>query len=355
MSGAKGHILPFFIPMQGCANRCVYCDQHIISGQLNAPAPQQIEREALAYTGPRPAQIAFYGGSFTALPPDIQKAYLQAAKPALKRGLIDSIRVSTRPDAIDDAALNLLAAYGVTTVELGIQSFDEDVLNAAGRTYSPKKARMACLAVHQAGFSLGVQLMTGLPLDTPQKSLRSIEQSCEIPADFFRIYPTLVLQNTPLAAMYAQGAYKPQELGEAVALAADMLAIAAKRGIGVIRLGLNPSPSLERALVAGPYHPAFGQMVRGELKLRQAAFLLEQANGEAVLLGFPPKERPLLFGQKNEQWQRLQTLYPGLAAKEDALLPHDALRVLLKAGESITLSLDDFLKHSIEHTPASAY
>jgi histone acetyltransferase (RNA polymerase elongator complex component) len=330
--------------MQGCAYRCVYCDQHSISGQADIPTPRQIEREALAYKGPEPAQIAFYGGSFTALPFATQEAYLQAARPALQRGLIDSIRVSTRPDAIGSAGLKLLSAYGVTTVELGIQSFDAAVLRAAGRAYTPQAAYQACLLVREAGFKLGIQLMTGLPQDTAEKSLRSLAQGCELPADFFRIYPTLVLRNTPLARLYAAGSYRPQGLAEAVRLAATMLALALRRGISVIRLGLNPSPSLEQALLAGPYHPAFGQLAYGALKLQQALMLLEQAGGEALALAYPPRERPLLFGQKNSQWHRLQERYPALVAREAPDLPSGALRALLPGGAGLTLTQAGFLE-----------
>ena len=343
MSKAKRHILPFFIPMQGCAYRCVYCDQHSISGQTKAPSPEEIEQTALAYAGPRPAQAAFYGGSFTALPAAIQIAYLQAVQPALKLGLIDSLRLSTRPDALDSAVLKRLISYGVTTVELGIQSFDAEVLKAAGRAYTPAAARLSCLKVREAGLELGVQLMTGLPLDDPHKSLRSMEQSCDIPADFIRIYPTVVLQNTPLARLYAQGAYRPQELAEAVQVAAAMLAVAMKSSLPVIRLGLNPSPSLERSVVAGPYHAAFGQLVRGALKLQQALLLLEQAGGQALVLGYPPQERPLLFGQKNAQWLKIKERYPGLLAQAEPDLPPGAVRARLQNDATLTLTQADFL------------
>ena len=352
MSKAKRHILPFFIPMQGCASQCVYCDQRSISGQAAAPTPRQVEQAALAYAGPAPAQLALYGGSFTALPQHEQEAYLQAAQPALKRGLIDSLRISTRPDALDAAALELLAAYGVTTVELGIQSFDNHVLHSAGRAYDQETARRSCLLVRQAGLELGIQLMTGLPQDDAQKSLRSLAQGCAIPADFFRLYPTLVLKNTPLATLYEQGLYRPQELAAAVGLAADMLALALHCGIPVIRLGLNPSPSLERSLLAGPYHPAFGQLAQGALKLRQALLLLEQAGEEAEALAYPPRERPLLFGQKNEQWQKLQELYPGLSARETQNLPPGALLAQLKDGATITLTQAEFLNNYTEHIRA---
>jgi hypothetical protein len=262
--------------------------------------------------------------------------------------------------------------------------------------------------------------MTGLPQDNPQKSLRSMMQSCEMGADFFRIYPTLVLRDTPLAQLYAKGSYRPQELAQAVSLAADMLAIAMQHGIPVIRLGLNPSPSLEQALLAGPYHPAFGQLAHGALKLQQALALLgsvgemagegadgeagkragreagerasgeaeeraggeagertgreaeeraggeagertggeaeenvcrgagEIPGGEAAVLAYPVNERPLLFGQKNEQWLKLQERYPNLTAQEAKDLPPGALQLQVSGGATTTLTQADFLKHYAE-------
>lgn len=345
MSGqARQAILPFFIPMQGCAHQCVYCDQRSISGQADAPLPKKIEAAALAYKGTRPAQLAFYGGSFTALPLDVQQQYLQAAQPALKQGIIESLRVSTRPDAIDEATLDFLASWGVSTVELGIQSFDLQVLKQSGRAYAPDTAARACQLVRAAGLTLGIQLMTGLPGDDRAKSLRSMWQSCDLRPAFMRLYPTVVLRGTPLAVLYQRGQYLPQTLTEAAVLAADMLALALSDGIPVIRLGLNPSPSLEEALIAGPYHPAFGQLARSALKLKQARTLLNQAQ-QPLTLYFPKNDRPLLFGQKNSQWLELQQQYPGLKAEAaDAALPPGALQATFSDNHSLMLAEVDFLR-----------
>lgn len=344
MSGARQAILPFFIPMQGCANRCVYCDQHSISGQAAAPSPADVTAAALAYRGSRPAQLAFYGGSFTALPRQVQGEYLRAAQPALQRGLIDSLRVSTRPDAVDQEALALLAAGGVTTVELGIQSFDAAVLAQSGRAYSPGEAEQACVLVHEAGLTLGIQLMTGLPGDNRGISLFSTQKSCALRPAFMRIYPTLVLRGTPLAADYARGLYRPQELPEAATLAGDMLALALEAGIKVIRLGLNPSASLEEALLAGPYHPAFGQMARNALKLCQAHILLDEAD-HPRLLRYPAAERSLLYGQKNMGWQELRGIYAQLDSETATDLPAGALQAVFDDERILTLPEAEFLRH----------
>jgi len=341
MSGARQVILPFFIPMQGCDNHCIYCDQHSISGQVESPTPQEVAAAALAYSGPRPAQLAFYGGSFTALPRRTQEEYLNAAQPALQRGLIDSLRVSTRPDAVDQEALALLAAGGVTTVELGIQSFDAAVLAQSNRSYSPGIAEKACVLLREAGFTLGIQLMIGLPGDDRGKSLRSMRQGCDLRPAFMRIYPTLVLRGTPLAALYEGGRYRPWELNEAAILAGDMLALAQSAGIKVIRLGLNPSASLEEALLAGPYHPAFGQMARNAFKLCQARMLLEEAE-QPLLLRYPATERSLLFGQKNSGWQMLRERYTNLNAEAVIYLLPGSLQAVFGGGRVCTLAESDF-------------
>lgn len=346
MAGASARraILPFFIPMCGCSYRCVYCDQQSISGADQAPAPAAVAAELDAYTGP-PVQVAFYGGSFSALPQAWQLAYLRAVQPALAAGKVESLRISTRPDALDTAKLELLQAYGVRLVELGIQSFDRTVLAAAGRPYQPQEAVAACQLVQSQGLELGIQLMTGLPGDTRTQALRSMEQACALRPDLLRIYPTLVLRDTPLAALYQSGGYTPQSLDEAAALAADMLALAAASAIPVARLGLNPTPSLEAALIAGPYHPAFGQFAKGALKLRQAQTLLQQQPQPCLLL-FPPRERSLLFGQRNQQWQLLTAAYPGLRA-EAAELPPGALAARFADGSRLELSQPQFLRQYV--------
>jgi len=334
---AKQRILPFFLPMQGCPGRCVYCDQQAISGQAQPPSPEQISAALAALSPDSAMELAYYGGSFTCLPRETQQMYLDLAQQALREGRLSGLRVSTRPDAVDEEQCAWLKQQGVTTVELGVQSFDDRVLAAAGRDYTGDRARQGAAAVKGAGLALGLQLMTGLPLDTPALSLWSMEQAIACGPGLLRVYPTLVLKNTELASRYQQGDYRPQTLAEAVACCLPMLKAALAAEIPMQRLGVNPSPSLEAALLAGPYHPAFGGLVWEALKKEQLQNLLQDLGAkEAALLRFPAAELPLVFGHQRQTMLWLAASWPQLALLPDKSLP--AGRLLLERGEKTRIS-----------------
>ncbi|MDO4732453.1 MAG: radical SAM protein [Bacillota bacterium] len=335
-------ILPFFLPMSGCPHRCVYCDQYVISGEAKAPGPEMIRAALAAFPPGEAAELAYYGGSFTCLPRRLQAAYLQAAEPALAEGRITGIRISTRPDAVDADTCAFLRENAVCTVELGIQSFSDDVLKRSGRAYDSSTARDACLRLRAHGLRLGIQLMTGLPGDREELARESMRISLELKPELLRIYPTLVLENTGLAALYRQGDYQPQSLTAAVALCADLLALATAARCPVQRIGLNPSPELEVALLAGPYHPAFGGLVREALRLEQIRRLLRgYAPTAPAVLRFPRRELPLVFGQKRAGLLALGREYPLLALEPDAELPAGLL-LFTQGDESRELSEEEY-------------
>jgi histone acetyltransferase (RNA polymerase elongator complex component) len=311
---AKQSILPFFIPMEGCPHRCIYCDQVAISGQSASPTAREITAALATFKGGPEAEAAFYGGSFTCLPRERQRYYLEAAAPALQKKQIGGIRVSTRPDAVDAAVCAFLRDHGVRTVELGIQSFDDKVLRAAERGYAPQIAETAARTVKAAGLRLGVQLMTGLPEDTCEKDLRSVCASYELGAELLRIYPTLVLNHTRLADLYRKGAYAPQSLEAAVSCCRDMMIVATARGMNLIRVGINTSAEVEAALVAGPYHPAFGGLVKEAVKKAQIAELLGDYDPRDIgALFFAPRDQSLLWGHRGGAVRELGAKYPLLA------------------------------------------
>ncbi|MBQ3112556.1 MAG: radical SAM protein [Firmicutes bacterium] len=308
---AKQKILPLFIPMEGCPRRCIYCDQHAISGQAAPVTAAEVAQAAESLPVDSGVQLAFYGGSFTALTEARQTELLQAVQPALAQRRITSLRLSTRPDAVDAATLARLRGYGVAAVELGVQSFDDAVLRASGRGYDAEAALAACRQVADAGLTLGVQLMCGLPGDSREACLRSAYLARELGAALLRIYPTLVLRGTPLARLWQQGRYQPQELAEAVEVAAEMTLLFEAGGGSMIRAGLNPSPATEAACLAGPYHPAFGHMVRSRIKLQQALAVLAQVS-EPRELHYPRTDAPQLFGQAGANAAELRQRYPQL-------------------------------------------
>ncbi len=267
----KTPVAPFFISHHGCPHRCVFCDQEKIAGAITSlPSPGDVLakiQEFLRTSGSGAVEVAFFGGTFTALARTEQDQLLLPLQPLLASGEVSSVRVSTRPDAIDDESALRLRSLGVKTVELGVQSMDDGVLELSGRGHGARDTERAIACLKDHGCKVGVQLMPGLPGDTFRKSLASLSSVLELAPDFLRIYPAVVIKGTQLAADYANGRYRPLSLQEAVTLCKVMLHESLLAGIPVIRAGLQPTAELERSgvVVAGPFHPAFRQLVEAEL------------------------------------------------------------------------------------------
>jgi len=316
----KDHvIISFFIPHQGCTSNCVFCNQKTITGYRSSPDYHEVSRiieDRLSSLPPGvPCEVAFYGGSFTALTWNQQKSYLQAVQPFIKQGNVRSIRISTRPDVIDELAIDRLNDYGVRTIELGVQSMDRDVLRASGRDYDTSLVGDVSRLIKQRGFILGHQLMIGLPGSDLARELNTAKQVIEIGPDLARIYPTLVLRGTQLARLYNEGNYKPLSLQEAVQTALLMLTQFEKAGIKVIRMGLQPTPELQRPgeILAGPFHPGFGELVQSELFHWQAIVLINRFREREVTsrLKVFVNQRDLskMIGQNRRNLRALKTRF----------------------------------------------
>ncbi len=264
-------VIPVFIPQEGCPHRCVYCDQGSITGFTRptwSPAALRRYAEGFLAGNRRPSvEVAFYGGSFTLLPETRQALYLEAVQGLLHEGRVHSLRLSTRPDAITAENLRFLRPMGVKTVELGAQSLSDRVLAASARGHSSEEIRRAAARLRGHGFRIGFQLMPGLPADDRATFLSTVEESIAVRPDFVRLYPTVVLAGTPLEHLYRRGAYRPLPLMDAVDWCKEAALRFTRAGIPLIRMGLQTSPSLERpgVIVAGPHHPAFGQLVKSAL------------------------------------------------------------------------------------------
>lgn len=264
--------VPFFIPHHGCPHRCVFCDQTKISGAdgQKIPSPGEIRDTIEAFrtsSGQQCVDVAFFGGTFTSLPTSLQENLLGPLQELRSSDAVGTVRVSTRPDAIDEAATAFLVQHGVEVVELGTQSLDDEVLKRAGRGHSAADVGVAVRLLRDKGLQVGLQLMVGLPGDTRERYLASLERALELRPDFLRIYPTLVIAGTRLEELYRQGAYEPLTMEQAVDLAGASLRAAYLARVPVIRLGLQPTEELSTggSVAAGPYHPAFGQLVRSRL------------------------------------------------------------------------------------------
>ena len=257
-----------FVPHNGCPNQCSFCNQRTISGTAKQPTPDDVasacETAMLGGCDGAYVQLAFFGGSFTAIDRAYMLSLLEAAQPYIKSGFLNGgIRVSTRPDCIDNDVLQLLKAYGVTAIELGAQSMRDEVLKENNRGHSTDDVYTASELIKEYGFELGLQMMTGLYTDNDEGAKFTANEFVKINPKTVRIYPTIVLENTELATLYKSGAYKPQSIDEAVELCAELLLLFEKNDIKVIRLGLH---SIDMSkYVAGPWHPAFSELCENRI------------------------------------------------------------------------------------------
>jgi histone acetyltransferase (RNA polymerase elongator complex component) len=264
-------IIPIFIPQEGCHHRCVYCDQPTISGASQAPWNRDsIRQHVQKYLPPHnryPVQLAFYGGSFTLLSEARQRRLLESVQEFIHRGQVHSLRLSTRPDAIEENNLRFLQTMRVNTIELGVQSLNDRVLVASARGHCSKETYEATEKLKKHGFEVGFQLMPGLPGDNRETFLKTVEKSIALAPNFVRIYPTVVLSSTPLERLFRSGRYKPLSLKEAVDWCRASKIRFDSASLPVIRMGLQPTRTLEKPgrIVAGPYHPAFGQLVNSAM------------------------------------------------------------------------------------------
>ena len=257
-----------FVPHLGCPNDCVFCNQRAIAGVTSPATPEDVHTAAarVRSSGAKNAEIAFFGGSFTAIERVYMRSLLAAASEELKKGGFSGIRLSTRPDCIDDEVLVELKAAGVTVIELGAQSMRDEVLAKSGRGHTADDTRRASALIKAHGIRLGLQMMTGLPGDDDEGALYTANELVKLEPECVRIYPTVVLKSTALARMLEHGEYVPQTVDEAVALCARLVRVFDAAGVKVIRLGLQRTESCESDIIAGAWHPAFGELVYGELK-----------------------------------------------------------------------------------------
>ena len=308
---ARRDIFPIFIPHLGCPHACVFCNQNAITDRDARNALCALDgllQSGQQNDGSRQGrELAFYGGSFTAIPVEQQLVYLEKAKQALDAGLVSSVRLSTRPDAVDAETLDRLRRYGVTTVELGAQSMRDEVLSQSGRGHTAEDVRRASRMIRGAGFSLGLQMMTGLPGDDDQGALDTAQELILLRPDFVRIYPTVIVRGTALERLWREGTYREHTLEDAVRVCSRLLPLFDAAGIPVIRLGLNPTDRLSAGdALAGAYHPALGELVYSRVlrnRMEEMLSVLDCAGREVEIL-VPPTRLSQAIGQKkaNLRW-----------------------------------------------------
>lgn len=335
---ARNSIIPVFVPHLGCPNDCVFCNQRRISGHTE-PATAQTVRTAIENAAALPPkgakrQLAFYGGSFTAIPVAEQTALFEAAKPYLDDGTISSIRLSTRPDAIDPETLVRLKKYSVQTVELGAQSLCDKVLWLSNRGHTAKEVEDAAIMVKQAGFELILQMMTGLPGDTDESCVETAKKIIALRPDGVRIYPTVIVRDTELYDMWKAGTYKEHTVSDAVRVCAKITRLFDEAGIPIIRMGLNPTEDLSGGdAVGGAYHPALGELVRSRMMLDKAMQLLDGIEPDKhVVLGVNRSDVSKMIGQHRCNAEALKSQFKLKSIK--------ITQTDINSGEIKLLSLD---------------
>lgn len=338
MGSGKHANISLFVPHLGCPRQCSFCNQNAITGTGREPPPAPEDVWAAARRGAETlgsrrsqAEIAFFGGSFTAIDREYMLALLTAARAAVERYGFRGVRCSTRPDAVDPEILRILKAHRVTAVELGAQSMDDGVLLANRRGHTAAQTAEAARLIRQAGLELGLQMMTGLYTDTEEKSLATAQRLMELEPATVRVYPAVVLPHTELARLYQSGVYRPQTLEQAVELCARLLERFERAGVKVIRMGLHPSPELEAGRLAGPYHPAFRQLVESRVFLQRLRRELEPRGPGEYTVEVHPRDISTALGQGRENLRKLADSGYPVRFVQDASLEPGRWRIIVNA------------------------
>lgn len=323
---ARSRVLPVFLPFQGCSARCLFCAQTLQTGET-ARAPRDVLARLDADLGRAvdenrpPFELAFYGGTFTALPSDDQLACLELAARYRKTGLITRVRASTRPDALTADNLVSLQKAGLDMLELGIQSFDTASLAVSGRGYDRETALTGCALVRDSGLALGIQLMPGMPGMTPDVFREDTTLTVALSPAVVRLYPCLVLAGTALADLYAKGGFSPWSLDETVPLLAEAQRAFWRADITVIRIGLAPQDTLDQGgILAGPRHPALGSMVRGLALFRYIKEEIAAFGRPVAKITLPRRFQGEFWGHGGE----LKQAYAALGIQPGSVEWHDA-------------------------------
>lgn len=309
----RHYIIPIFVPNEGCPHNCVFCNQSIITGNEQKVDADFVRKTIEDYlkTIKREnsiVEVSFFGGTFTAISMDRQKELLKIAKEYKDRGDVDFIHLSTRPDYINRDILDNLKDYSVEVIELGIQSLDREVLVKSGRGHSAEDARRASYLIKEYGFVLGHQIMLGLPCDTFEKDIKTVKESIAMRPDIYRLYPALVIRKTAMESMYKKGVYKPYDLFEAVDICKTLYCILRANKIKVIRIGLQPTEEINFGadVVAGPFHPAFRELVEGSIYNSIVGNSIPEFYEGEVTIKINYKDLSKLYADKKEYFNKMK-------------------------------------------------
>lgn len=316
--------IPVFIPMEACPFHCIFCDQYRISGKSVKPSAGEVVNIINQHLSTLPGknaeiEVGFFGGTFTGLPAAEQRAYLQSVIPFIESGRIQGIRLSTRPDFISPEILGLLKEYPVKTIELGAQSMDDEVLKRSGRGHTSADTVRASAMILREGFSLGLQMMIGLPGDSPERSVATAKKIAELGAKETRIYPVIVIRNTPLENLFRKGSFIPLDLEEAINITKNVVRIFDESDVRIIRIGLHPSEGLlnRTDYVAGPFHQSFRELVMTSTWTDRLSILLNEKQGGSITIRVNPADLHPAIGYYGKNRKFLEQHFRSVKFKAD--------------------------------------
>jgi len=344
----KHVIIPIFVPHEGCPHNCVFCNQNTITGNSEVIDDKFVRNTIEEYIetidiNNSTIEVSFFGGTFTAIDIEKQTQLLAVANEYKEKKLIKYIRLSTRPDYINHDILEHLRSYKVDIIELGVQSLDDEVLKKSGRGHNEKDVVFASRLIKEYGFTLGLQVMVGLPGDTEEKDIKTAEKIIEMKPTLVRIYPSLVITNTPMETMFKQGIYEPYTLEKAVEISKVIYKMFLKNNINVIRIGLQPTEDInvDGEIVAGPFHPAFRELVEASLYKDILISKIPIGYSGEIYCSINPKDISKVYANKKKYFKEvLQVLgLKRLEVRQDKNILRNHLMIFLN-GESRVYNLD---------------
>lgn len=349
----RHYIIPIFVPHEGCPHNCVFCNQNTITGNEN----NKVNDEFVVNTVDEYLktmdmensiiEISFFGGTFTAIDIEKQRELLAVAKDYKDKGKIDFIRLSTRPDCINEFILGNLKNYGVDIIELGVQSMDDYVLRMAGRGHTAKDVYEASKLIKKYEFTLGHQIMPGLPGDDFSKDIYTAKEVLKLKPDICRIYPSLVIKDTPMEGMYLNNIYKPYSLEQAIDICKTIYGMFHANDIKVIRIGLQPTDEINvgKELVTGPFHPAFRELVQGSIYNDMIASVIPKNYNSHILISINNRDISKLYANKKKYFNDMKNKFLNCKFNVEQNENIDLENIIVKIDESIKkLSLQNYLK-----------
>lgn len=342
----KKRIIPIFVPHRGCPHDCIFCNQKKITGvstDITSDDVRNIIEEYLkTIDKDASVEVAFFGGSFTAIDIDIQRNLLSVAKEYVDKNIIDDIRMSTRPDCINDEILTMLKEYKVSIIELGVQSLDDKVLIDSVRGHSDKDVFESAELIKKYGINLGLQMMIGLPSDTEEKCIYTAKKFIDLKPDCVRVYPTLVVKETGLEKLLQENKYNPFSLEESIDIVKKVLVLFYINNVNVIRVGLQATEDIAigKEVLAGPYHPAYRELVESKMYGDYIEYLIKKYNAKKnidVLVN--KKNVSRILGNKKSNVKNLKEKYGVLLKTKESEISIDELAFIIDDKETLNINI----------------